>query len=83
MYGALAKQMYSNALLDPMPVAPFLNLSYSQIVQGVSSFNLPKWSRTDRSYYSDSHHMCADSSLSSITSHLPNDIPGIRLRPGF
>ena len=78
MYGALAKQMYSNALLDPMPVAPFLNLSYSQIVQGVSSFNLPKWSPSDGPYY-NSHHKCADSSLLFITSHLRNDIPGMRL----
>ena len=79
MYGALAKQMYSNALLDPMPVAPFLNLNYWQIVEGVASFKLPKWSPSDCSDNSNSRHQCADSSLPSITGYLCDEIPGIRL----
>lgn len=39
MYGALSKQMQSDALLSPRPAAPYPSLTYISLVQRVSSFN--------------------------------------------
>ncbi|KAL2859805.1 uncharacterized protein BJX67DRAFT_33345 [Aspergillus lucknowensis] len=55
LYGALTKQMHSNALLSGS-TAPFPNINYKCLVQKVLSFTPPVWysSNTRR------QHNCSD-----------------------
>ncbi|PGH10466.1 hypothetical protein AJ80_07509 [Polytolypa hystricis UAMH7299] len=74
MYGALAKQMQSNALLSPKPVAPFMSLNYEQLVQKVLSFESPQWS-----CYTHNYRDCLDSSFPSLLGELNHSIEGFDL----
>ena len=85
MYGALAHQMQSNALLWPEPAVPFPNLNYSILVQKVLSFKSPKWysssSSSSSSSYHDSgyQHSCLHSSFKSLLDGLDHKIEGLGL----
>lgn len=78
MYGALTKQMQSNALLSPRLAAPFPNLNYKILVQKVLSFISPGW------YGPSSHkaryqHSCLHSSFESLFGGLNDTIRGLGL----
>lgn len=69
------KQMQSNALLSPRPVAPFLNLNYTQLVRDVLSFQSPQWVT---GYDSNNFHSCRHSTFKSIFG-LSESIVGLEL----
>lgn len=78
MYGALTKQMQSNALLWPRPEVPFLNLNYMSLVQRVSSFTSPRW-HGGSPYFSSYQHSCVDSSFKSLFGKSNDIIEGLDL----
>ncbi|KAH8693843.1 hypothetical protein BGW36DRAFT_463486 [Talaromyces proteolyticus] len=78
MYGALTKQIQSNRLLSPRPVAPFLRLNYKQLVQSLLSFQSPQWSSQAYSTVSP-FHSCDYSSFESIFGQLNDSIDGLQL----
>lgn len=83
MYGALTKQMKSNSLLSPGPVAPFLGLSYKELVQKLLSFQSPQWYGPPSRYSSHSPrylHSCFNSSFASLFGTLNDDIEGLTLQ---
>ncbi|KAF7136974.1 hypothetical protein CNMCM5793_006678 [Aspergillus hiratsukae] len=83
MYGALTKQMQSNSLLSPGPVAPFLGLSYKQLVRKLLSFQSPQWYGPSSRYSNHSPrylHNCSDSSFASLFGTLNDDIEGLTLQ---
>lgn len=82
MYGALTKQMHSNALLSPRPEAPFPGRSYSALAKTVVSFKLPQWFERPLRYsgYSQvSKHSCVYSSISTLFGDLDDAIEGLDL----
>ncbi|KAL4912351.1 hypothetical protein BDW62DRAFT_216437 [Aspergillus aurantiobrunneus] len=78
MYGALTKQMQSNALLWPEPAVPFPNLNYSILVQRVLSFTSPEWYGPSY-HYSRYQHSCLHSSFKSLFGGLNHTIEGLSL----
>ncbi|KAL4788609.1 hypothetical protein BJX76DRAFT_344741 [Aspergillus varians] len=77
MYGALAKQMQSKALLSPRPAAPFLNLNYKYLVETVLSFKSPKWYYSTPGYYA--MHICLNSSFNALFGQLDSVIGGLEI----
>jgi hypothetical protein len=78
MYGALTKQMQSNALLRPRPAAPFPGLNYKSLVRRVLSFTLAGWYGPS-SCYDTYRHDCPDSSFKSLFGGLNDTIKGLDL----
>lgn len=74
MYGALSKHMQSTGLLSPKPMAPFLRMSYNQIVQKVLSFKSPRWYRSS---YTD--HSCKDGNFRYLFPGLNENFDGFDL----
>lgn len=85
MYGALTKQMQSNALLLPRPVAPFLTWNYKKLVKTVLSFQSPQWYSLSSghlgysSFGSQYRHSCSNSTFASIFGKLPDSVQGLDL----
>ncbi|KAL5042065.1 hypothetical protein BDW71DRAFT_200860 [Aspergillus fruticulosus] len=78
MYGALTKQMQSNALLRPRPTALFPGLNYKSLVRRVSSFTSPRWYGPSSCFDTYGHH-CRDSSFESLFGRLNDTIKGLDL----
>ncbi|KAJ9310393.1 hypothetical protein DTO217A2_172 [Paecilomyces variotii] len=81
MYGALTKQMQSNSLLSPVPVAPFLNLNYNGLVLKLGSFKSPEWFSpgSDYPYRKPTLHSCPQSTFKSLFGTLNNTVGGLNL----
>jgi hypothetical protein len=78
MYGALSKQMQSDALLSPRPAAPYPSLTYKSLVQRVSSFKSPQWCGPS-SHYARYQHRCPASSFETLFGELKDIIEGLDL----
>lgn len=78
MYGALSKQMQSDALLSPRPAAPYPGLTYKSLVQRVSSFKSPEWYGSS-SRYARYQHKCPASSFGMLFGELKDIIEGLDL----
>lgn len=82
LYGALAKKMQSNDLLSPRPTAPFSGINYQQLVQKLSEFESPQWTRPN-SYYSgygsSTRHECSGFSFASLFGGLNDSLDGLHL----
>ncbi|KAJ9205085.1 hypothetical protein DTO164E3_1708 [Paecilomyces variotii] len=79
MYGALTKQMQSNGLLSPVPVAPFLNLNYEGLVWKLRSFKSPQWCGPYSKYHSSYRHECSHSTFESLFRASPGRVGGLDL----
>lgn len=66
MYGALTLQMQSNALLAPIPIAPYPNLNYKTLVQEVLSFTPPQWYGSKGRQAHKCPHCCFESLIGAL-----------------
>ena len=79
MYGALTKEMQSNALIWPEPAVPFPNLNYSILVQRMLSFTSPEWYGLSYDRFNGYKHSCLHSSFKLLFAGLNHTIEGLAL----
>ncbi|KAL2836904.1 hypothetical protein BJX68DRAFT_274316 [Aspergillus pseudodeflectus] len=85
MYGSLTKELHRTGLSSvPMRVAPFPGLSYTQLVQKISSIRSPTWFTRSRDIWGRDYvltpHKCDGSSFEQVFGQLGGSVPGLELR---